>query len=240
MPLRADTAPPLKTVIRPSAWIAALIFSSLTAKQEQTILPAVSSLSVQARVLCDPFAIPDYFPQCYALDVGWNRTAALWAALDPNTDIAYLYSEHYRGEAEPPIHAAAIRARGIWIPGVIDPAARGRGQKDGSRLMKDYQDLGLDTLTAAENALEAGIYEVWTRMTTGRLKAFRTLSNWVAEFRFYQRDEKGKVKDGQADHLMDDTRYIVLSGLERAIVRPPNLWTTGKTQSQHTANYDPL
>lgn len=191
-------------------------------------------------VLCDPFAIPDYFPQCYALDVGWNRTAALWAALDPNTDIAYLYSEHYRGEAEPPIHAAAIRARGIWIPGVIDPAARGRGQRDGQRLMKDYQELGLDTLTVAENALEAGIYATWTRMTTGRLKVFRTLSNWIAEFRFYQRDDKGRVKDGQADHLMDDTRYIVNSGLERAIVRPPNMWTTGRPQSQHTSNYDPL
>lgn len=191
-------------------------------------------------VLCDPFAIPDYFPQCYALDVGWNRTAAVWAAHDPNTDIVYLYSEHYRGEAEPPVHAAAIRARGVWIPGVIDPAARGRGQRDGQRLMKDYQELGLDTLTVADNALEAGIHATWTRMTTGRLKAFRTLSNWVAEFRFYQRDEKGRVKDGQADHLMDTTRYIVNSGLDRACVRPPNMWTTGRSQSQHTSNYDPL
>lgn len=191
-------------------------------------------------VLCDPFPIPDYFPQCYSLDVGWNRTAALWGALDPNTDIAYLYSEHYRGEAEPPIHAAAIRARGPWIPGVIDPAARGRGQRDGERLMKVYQDLGLDTLTVANNGLESGIYEVWIRLTTGRLKVFRTLSNWTAEFRFYQRDEKGRVKDGQADHLMDDTRYLVVSGLERAIVRPANMWTTGRPQSQHTSDYDPL
>jgi len=191
-------------------------------------------------VLCDPFAIPDYFPQCYTLDVGWNRTAALWTALDPNTDIAYHYSEHYRGEAEPPIHAAAIRARGIWIPGKIDPAARGRGQRDGQRLLKDYQELGLDTLTVSENALEAGIYEVWTRMTTGRLKVFRTLSNWIAEFRFYQRDENGKVKDGQADHLMDCSRYTCLSGLAVACVRPPSLWTTGRPQSQHTSDYDPL
>lgn len=191
-------------------------------------------------ILCDPFAIPDYFPQCYALDVGWNRTAALWAALDPNTDIAYLYSEHYRGEAEPPIHAAAIRARGIWIPGVIDPAARGRGQRDGQRLMKDYQDLGLDTLTVAENALEAGIYATWTRMSTGRLKCFRTLSNWIAEFRFYQRDENGKVKDGQADHLMDTTRYIVNSGLARAVVRPADLWTTGRTSPTFQSEHDSL
>lgn len=190
--------------------------------------------------LCDPFAIPDYFPQAYAMDVGWKRTAALWGAHDPNTDILYLYSEHYRGEAEPPVHAAAIRARGTWIPGVIDPAARGRGQKDGTRLMKDYQELGLDTLDIAENALESGIYEVWTRLSTGRLKVFATLLNWLAEQRFYQRDEKGKIKDGQADHLMDTTRYLVLSGLKRAIVRPPSMWRMGGQNNNFTADYDPL
>lgn len=191
-------------------------------------------------VLCDPFAIPDYYPQCYAMDVGWKRTAAVWCALDPNTDIAYLYSEHYVGEAEPPIHAAAVRARGVWIPGVIDPAARGRGQRDGQRLIKDYQELGLDTLTLSENALEAGIYAVWSRMATGRLKVFSTMLNWIGEFRFYQRDDKGRVKDGQADHLMDCTRYIVLSGLAKATVRPPSMWRRGTQASLHQSDYDPL
>lgn len=192
-------------------------------------------------VLCDPFPIPDWMHQCFALDVGWKRTAALWCAYDPNTDIAYLYSEHYRGEAEPPVHAAAIRARGTWMPGVIDPAARGRGQRDGERMMKVYQDLGLDTLTASSNELEAGIYECWIRLSTGRLKVFRTLLNWLAEFRFYQRDEKGKVKDGQADHLMDCMRYIVLSGLARACVRPPSMWRRpGGGASMHQSEYDPL
>lgn len=190
-------------------------------------------------VLCDPFDIPDYFLQCAGLDVGWNRTAAVWCGLDPNTDIAYLYSEHYVGEAEPPIHAAAIRARGAWIPCVIDPASRGRGQRDGQRLFKDYVDLGLE-LHVSENALEAGIFEVWTRMSTGRLKVFKTLANWIGEFRFYQRDEKGRVKDGQNDHLMDATRYIVLSGLARAIARPANMWRRGPNITQHAYDYDPM
>lgn len=191
-------------------------------------------------VLCDPFSIPDYYPQCFAMDVGWKRTAVIWGAIDPNTDVLYLYSEHYVGEAEPPIHAAAVRSRGIWIPGVIDPAARGRGQRDGQRLMTDYQQLGLDTLTVSVNALEAGIYEVWTRMATGRLKVFRTLLNWLAEFRFYQRDDKGHVKDGQADHLMDCTRYLVLSGLAKSIVRPPSMWKRPGDTSQHQYEYDSL
>jgi hypothetical protein len=129
-------------------------------------------------VLCDPFQIPDWMPQCYALDVGWNRTAALWAAHDLNSDVVYLYSEYYRSEAEPPVHANAIKARGKWIPGVIDPAARGRNQRDGERLIQVYQqELETELLFPAANDLEAGIYECWIRLSTGRMKAFRTLQN---------------------------------------------------------------
>jgi len=191
-------------------------------------------------VLCDPFEIPDWMPQCYALDVGWNRTAALWAACDANTDIVYLYSEHYRGDAEPPIHANAILARGKWIPGVIDPAARGRGQKDGEQLIEIYKRLGLEHLAPARNDLEAGIHECWIRLSTGRMKAFRTLQNWLQEYRFYHRDDKGRVKDGQADHLMDTMRYIVLSGLKRAAVRPASMWSHRGATPGHESDYDPL
>lgn len=192
-------------------------------------------------VLCDPFQIPDWMPQCFALDVGWNRTAALWAAHDLNTDIVYLYSEYYRSEAEPPVHANAIRSRGKWIPGVIDPAARGRNQRDGERLIQIYQqELQTELLFPALNDLEAGIYECWIRLTTGRMKAFRTLQNWLAEFRFYQRDEKGCIKDGQADHLMDDMRYIILSGLARAVVRPASMWMMRGAAPQHSSDYDPM
>lgn len=171
-----------------------------------------------SEVLVDPFRIPPYWPRVYALDVGWKRTAALWAAWDRSVDCLYLYTEHYRGQAEPSIHATAIRARGEWIPGVIDPAARGRSQKDGEQLLATYRNLGL-RLQEANNAVEAGIYAVWERLSTGRLKVFKTLQNWQAEYRLYRRDENGKiVKD--FDHLMDCTRYIVLSGRSVAIVQP--------------------
>jgi hypothetical protein len=171
-----------------------------------------------SEILCDPFQIPPYWPRCYMLDVGWNRTAALWGALDRTTDCWYAYTEHYRGQAEPSTHATAIRARGEWIPGGIDPAARGRSQADGKRLMVTYTHLGLK-LTPAINAVDAGIYDVWMRLTTGRLKIFRTLQNWQAEYRLYRRDEKGAIVE-QHDHLMDTTRYLVMSGPSIAIVMP--------------------
>jgi hypothetical protein len=168
--------------------------------------------------LVDPFQIPPYWPRVYALDVGWNRTAVLWGAHDRSIDCWYLYTEHYRGQAEPSVHAAAIKGRGEWIPGLIDPAARGRSQEDGKRLIETYGALGLK-LQPYKNAVEAGIYAVWERLSTGRLKVFRTLQNFQNEYRLYRRDEKGAVvKD--FDHLMDCMRGLVMSGRERAAVKP--------------------
>ncbi len=169
-----------------------------------------------SEVLVNPFDIPPHWPRCYALDVGWNRTACLWGALDRQADCWNFFTEHYRGMAEPSTHATAIKARGEWIPGLIDPAARGRSQDDGKQLMVTYRDLGL-SLTASANALEAGIYDVWLRLSTGRIKVFSTLMNWQAEYRLYRRDEKGNIID-DFNHLMDCMRYVILSGL--AIAAP--------------------
>lgn len=172
----------------------------------------------ETEIVCDPFKIPNYWPRCYALDVGWNKTAAVWGAWNQDDDTVYLYAEHYRGHAEPSVHAAAIRAKGKWIPGVIDPAARGRAQKDGDQLIQNYVDLGL-LLEKADNAVEAGLYQVWERLSGGRLFIFKSLQNWLTEFRIYRRDEHGKIVK-QNDHLMDATRYLIMSGLGVAFREP--------------------
>ncbi len=174
-------------------------------------------------ILVEPFEIPDFWPRSYALDVGWNKTAVVWGCIDQAVDVTYLYTEHYRGKAEPSIHASAIKARGAWIPGVIDPASRGRGQRDGLQLMCDYEQLGLE-LTQAKNPREAGIYTVWERLSTGRLKVFNTMMNWQAEYRLYRRDDDGVIVK-EYDHLMDAMRYWVVSGIEVARRRPVKLAT---------------
>lgn len=168
-------------------------------------------------IVIEPFQIPAWYPRIYGLDVGWNRTAAVWGALDRDTDTIYLYSEHYRGQAEVPVHAKAIKLRGGWIPGVIDTAARGRSQADGKSLWSLYDEEGL-ILHKAEKAVEAGLMEVLDRLSTGRLKVFSTLQHWLAEYRLYRRDEKGRVVK-ENDHLMDATRYLCL-GVHHAETRP--------------------
>lgn len=172
----------------------------------------------ETEIICDPFQIPDYWPRAAGMDVGWNRTAVIWGARDRNSLTTYLYSEYYRGEAEPSVHVTGIKARGDWMPIAIDPAARGRSQDDGTQLFQDYVDLGLN-LYKAINAVESGIYDVWQALSNGQLKVFSTLQNWRMEYRLYRRDEKGRVVK-ELDHLMDGTRYLVMSGLELATIAP--------------------
>jgi hypothetical protein len=172
----------------------------------------------ESAFVCDPFELPKHWPRAYGLDVGWKRTAALFGAVDREADVAYIYSEHYQGEGEPAVHAAAIRARGD-LPGAIDPASRGRSQMDGRRLIDAYRGQGLD-LTEAANAVEAGIFAVWERLSTGRLKVFRTCQHTLSEIRLYRRDEKGKVVK-ENDHAMDAVRYFVMSGIDCARAPAP-------------------
>ena len=172
----------------------------------------------ESDVVVKDFEIPEHWPRGYAMDVGWNRTAVGWYALDRENDILYRYGEHYRGEAEPSIHAEAIKSRGSWIRGVIDPASRGRSQKDGAQLLQNYIDLGLD-LEKASNTVESGIHQVWQRLSTGRLKVFQSCQNWLFEYRLYRRDEKGRIIK-QNDHAMDETRYFVVSGMDRMQTKP--------------------
>ncbi len=172
----------------------------------------------ESKLLVDPFEIPKHWRRAYGMDVGWNWTAAIWGAHDLDNDRLYLYEEYLRSEGEPSLHAAAVTKCGSWIPGVIDPAANGRSPVDGRRLLEMYRALGLDIETA-DNSVEAGIYEVWTRMVSGRLKVFKSLGNWHREFRKYHRDDKGRIVKSD-DHLMDAKRYLVMSGLSRAKCQP--------------------
>lgn len=165
-----------------------------------------------------PLEVPKFWPRCYALDVGWKRNAALWGALDRDNETLYLYDELYLAKTEASVVAEGIRRRGAWIPGTIDPAARGRSQHDGQSLMDIYGNLGL-FLEPAKNDVQAGLTAVWEMLSQGRIKAFRTLSNFLAEYRIYRRDEKGNIVK-QNDHLMDAWRYMVMSGLERAVTEP--------------------
>jgi hypothetical protein len=172
-----------------------------------------------------PFQIPAFWPRVFAMDVGWNVTAALWGALDRSTDTLYIYSEYFGQKQLPLVHAAAIKARGAWIPGVIDPASRGRSQADGEQLLETYRGHGLN-LTTADNSVESGLEMVWERKCTGRTKVATNLQNYWREHRQYRRHMQYNKHGALVaevmkvdDHVMDTERYLTVSGVPKMRVQ---------------------
>jgi len=182
------------------------------------------------------FKIGPDWPRAYGKDVGWNWNGCVWLAQNPNTQELFLYNCYKAGHAEPAIHAAAIKARGEWIHGAIDPAANSSGQVDGKQLLKEYVRLGLH-LHKAENAVETGIMKVWQLLSTGQLKVFESCLPWWEEFRNYQRDLNGRIVK-ENDHLMDATRYAVMTGLEHLEVDPEHDKARRKREAEETVYYN--
>jgi len=56
----------------------------------------------------------------------------------------------------------------------------------------------------------------WNLLVSGRLKVMASLTNWFREFRKYHRVDQGSGKMVKRDdHLMDATRYLIISGRTR-------------------------
>ena len=166
-----------------------------------------------------PFRIPQHFRRVFGFDGGWHNTAMVWVALDADTDTAYLYKDYKRGEQPIPVHAAAIKEQGLWIPGVGDCYAT--NQSDGVKVAKLYREQGV-RIRGADKSVDVGIQSVLTRLETGRLKVFSTCALWIEEYRKYRRELKEtdvgerSVIVKKDDHLMDATRYVIYDGLKYA------------------------
>jgi len=164
------------------------------------------------------FPIPAHYKKLYGMDVGWNRTAAVFGALDPDTGILYIYAEHYVEHQLPEVHASRIKQIAQdWMPGVIDPASNAVSGTDGKRLLDIYRREGL-RLRTADNSVESGIMKVASMLAQGKLKFFpNATSHLQNEYLLYRRDNGKIVKED--DHAMDALRYLVTS-LHLAVTTP--------------------
>jgi phage terminase large subunit-like protein len=159
-------------------------------------------------ITCRPFKLPDHWPRICGHDFGWDHpTADAWLALDPDTDTIYLYDEYAESEQPIAVHAAAIKARGDWIPVAWPHDGLQHEKGSGIQLAEQYRDQGCAMLhdhaqfdTTGEDeetrvsrtSVEAGLHEMLTRMQDGRWKVFDTCQGWLREKAIYRR-EKGKV-----------------------------------------------
>lgn len=172
-------------------------------------------------------AIPDHWVRICGLDIGWDHpTAASWLAWDRDSDVLHVYDCYRLREATPVVHAAAIKARGIWIPLAWPHDALQKDKGSGEQIAKQYREQGCNTLPTratfedGTSGVEAGLMEMLDRMQTGRLKVAAHLEDWWEEYRLYHRKDGLVVKEG--DDLMSATRYAVMMK-RSAVVNKPKL-----------------
>ena len=162
-----------------------------------------------------PFPVPAHWPRIVGMDFGIDHpTAAVWLAWDRDSDTLYVTDAYRVKDQSIAIHAAAIRARGDWVPVAWPHDGLQRDKGSGEQLAEQYRKQGLAMLKAratfedGSSGVEAGISEMLTRMQTMRLKVFSHLGDWFEEFRLYHRKDGLIVKDG--DDLLAATRYAVM------------------------------
>lgn len=177
-------------------------------------IPALGSGRVypihEEDIIVHHLKVMSHWPRAYGLDFGWNKTAAVWAAKDPETGVIYIYGEYYQGEQAPYQHTFAIKQRGDWVPGICDPRGDKSSERDGRKLINEYRDLGLD-LIQGDNSIQSGVARILNLLESGMLKVTYNCENWLSEFRTYRYDSKdpNKIARNQQDHLMDATRYLI-------------------------------
>ena len=166
-------------------------------------------------LLCDPMPIPNHWYQIIGVDFGWEHPfAATRSAWDKDHDVWYVTASYRESKATPPIHYAAIRPWGDWLPCAWPHDGLQHDKGSGNELASIYKRLGLKMLdehaTHASGGIgiEAGITEMLERMQTGRLKVFRGQEQWMEEFRYYRREEGLIVKE--RDDLISSTRYAIM------------------------------
>lgn len=173
----------------------------------------------ESSIRVDDFLLPTHWPRGFGLDCALSgNTAAVWGALDRETQVLYLYGVYKRSQAETAVHADAIKSRGAWIPGVGDAADV--VDADRTQFISLYRRHGI-TLELPDKTVETGIQDVYNRLSAGRLRVFASCLGWFEEFRLYRRHEDGSGRIiKKNDHLMDATRYLVRSGISKMKTPP--------------------
>ena len=175
------------------------------------------------QLTCSPFPIPEHFAMLKAIDFGWDHPAAVvWGAYDRDNDVVYIYKVFRQRQAKKEIIAAAINSVDREVK-VIWPHDGNKSGEGGRTTAQQFKDLGVDMhyeqfynppamgKDKGDISIEPGIMNMLSRMETGRLKVFRTCSEWFEEKRLYHRHkDTGKIVD-KKDDLMSATRYIVQS-----------------------------
>lgn len=205
-------------------------------------------------ILCDPFNIPNDWPRAFGMDTGWVATAALFAAVDPNTKVIYVYAEYKEGQKPPELHARPIKdirdrdGKFEEMIGCIDCHSQSKNTR-GEQDFALYSELGLILFPSdgSANSVEPRILKVYDLLATGKLKIFNNLYKLIAEYNLFRRGKDGKPIKGNTInngmHLIDCLLYLVNHSIDYASPVPDytNPWDvkvlTIDTGKSHITGY---
>lgn len=167
-------------------------------------------------IKCEPFECPPHWWVINGMDFGWDHPQAhvqLW--IDRDTDTIYLAHAWKQSKVSPAVAWSAVRqwAQGVPTAWPMDGLQTEKGS--GEQQKNYYQQAGWQmtpehaTWPAGGVGVEAGLVELYDRMTTGKFKVFKHLSGWFEEKLNYHRDENGHIVK-VADDLLSATRYAYM------------------------------
>jgi hypothetical protein len=171
-------------------------------------------------ITCEHRSIPPHWPRIAGVDWGYDHPfAAVELAHDRDTDTIYVVRCYRVRQATPVQHCAALRAWGKELRFAF-PRDGNRETLEGAgvALAAQYRELGINLLHEYSHyvegtgqksvSVEAGIFDMLTRMETGRFKVFKEHNDWFDEYRLYHRRDGKIFKEN--DDLLCATRYALM------------------------------
>jgi phage terminase large subunit-like protein len=167
--------------------------------------------------------IPPHWVKIGAVDFGIGHDFAFVLLLwDRDNDVVHVHHTIKMPDALPINHAASIKTQAAAVPIAWPQDGYAREKGSGEPLASLYKAQGLQmlpnhaTFIDGSNSVESGVMMICDRITNGKLKVARHLSEWFTEFNMYHRED-GKIVKSK-DDLMDATRYgIMMLRFARAV-----------------------
>lgn len=154
--------------------------------------------------------IPSYWQKCYGMDPGQANFAVVWVTKDADTGVYYAYDEYKHGKIVYLLHAEAIKTRGDWIHGGIDPHEAVKPRDSGETVHSYFETQGLH-LVAAKGDPDATRAKIRAMFDSGALKIMDRCQGLIKEIRTYRydKDDPNKIARNQDDHLCDALAYAI-------------------------------
>jgi phage terminase large subunit-like protein len=175
----------------------------------------------------NPFEIPPHYARINGLDIGYDHPfACANAAIDRDTDTVFIYDGYRESRAMPLVHAQAIKKNGDWIPCAWPHDGMKQDPQSGKVIAEIYREHGVNMWPVpftnpppqgveegkGGNGLEAGIFQMYEMLETGRLKIFSNVKYWFEEVgRYHRKNVNGKsVVIALNEDFISAVRYAVM------------------------------